>query len=141
MASSQWRQVSTIVDWVLLLEPSRVLDVGTGFGKYGLLCREYLDVFQGRLRPLEWTARIDGIESFADCITPVHRYVYNRIDNGEALTVLKDLAAESYDLALVVDVLEHLNQQDGSQLLRECRRVAAYTLVSTPKRFFPQDAT
>ena len=28
--------------------PSSVLDIGTGFGKYGLLCREYLELWDGR---------------------------------------------------------------------------------------------
>jgi hypothetical protein len=138
MATSQWHQISSIVDWVLLIQPSSVLDVGAGFGKYGVLCREYLDVFQGRLRSTEWTARIDGIEFYEGCITPLHRFIYNDIHQGDALDVLGEIKTGTYQLALLIDVIEHLDTENGVRLLRECQRVASYSLISTPKRFVAQ---
>ena len=48
------------------LRPKSVLDVGVGFGKYGYLFREYLDVWDMHsVRDYErrrWTTRIEGIE-------------------------------------------------------------------------------
>jgi hypothetical protein len=140
MATSQWRQISAILDWVLLLQPRRVLDVGAGFGKYGMLCREYLDVFEGRLRREEWTAQVDGIEGYDGCITPVHAFVYNTLHHGDALDVLRERPAGAYDLALVIDVIEHFEFDASERLLDECRRVSSYVLVSTPKLFFAQGA-
>lgn len=139
MASSDWRQVSTILDWVILLQPKSTLDIGTGFGKYGVLCREYLDVFDGRLGRTEWARQIHGIEIFEHCISPVHSYVYDEIIKSDALFALSRMKAGSYDLALLIDVIEHFEVERGITLLRECQRVARYTLVSTPKKFFEND--
>jgi SAM-dependent methyltransferase len=141
MASSQWHQISPILDWILLLRPTSVLDVGSGFGKYGFLCREYLDVFDGRLTPGEWQTRIDGIEIFPSCVTPVHQYVYDHIHIGDACDVLTRLPYDGYDLVLLIDVLEHYDTTTGANLLRLLPTIGRYVIVSTPTAFFPQDET
>ncbi len=33
-----------MIDWLVELQPRSVLDIGVGFGKWGFLAREYLDV-------------------------------------------------------------------------------------------------
>ena len=53
-ATSNPMQISFVLDAILQLNPSSVLDIGCGSGKYGVLLREYLP-----------KARIDGIEGFA----------------------------------------------------------------------------
>ena len=51
------------------LRPKSVLDVGIGFGKYGMLFREYLDIWDmecvADYDPAAWKTRIDGIEATA----------------------------------------------------------------------------
>ena len=51
-----------IVNTVLELGPTRVLDLGMGTGKYGFLLREQTDLAQGRLSRDDWRMRIDGVE-------------------------------------------------------------------------------
>ena len=48
MPTSFHHHISKMVDWVVRLQPRSILDIGVGFGKWGFLCREYLDIFQGR---------------------------------------------------------------------------------------------
>jgi hypothetical protein len=52
------------MDLVVNLNPSSVLDIGTGFGKYGLLCCEYLKLWDGRENYSHFLRRIDGVEAF-----------------------------------------------------------------------------
>ena len=40
-------QLTHCINKIIQLQPKSVLDVGCGFGKWGYLCREYLDVFPG----------------------------------------------------------------------------------------------
>ena len=48
MPSSQHYHISKIMDLIISVKPFSVLDVGSGFGKYGVLCRKYLELWDGR---------------------------------------------------------------------------------------------
>jgi hypothetical protein len=58
------------MDLIVNINPNSVLDIGTGFGKYGLLCREYLELWDGRQNYDKFLRRIDGVEAFESYITP-----------------------------------------------------------------------
>jgi hypothetical protein len=44
-----------------------------------------------------------------------------------------------YDLALLIDVIEHFEKDDGYQLLERLRAVAHNVILATPYGFAPQD--
>ena len=48
------------MDIIIALKPFSVLDVGTSFGKYGVLCRKYLELWDGRTE-YEFIRRVDGV--------------------------------------------------------------------------------
>lgn len=131
MPTSHSDQISTILGLVESLEPDSVLDLGVGFGKYGLLMREYLDVQREDYGYSEWRRRIEGVEAFPEYLTPVHEFIYDEIHVGNMVEVLPRLT-QRYDLAILIDVLEHLDYEDGCRVFEECRRVARNLLVSTP---------
>jgi len=138
MPSSHFLQINEIVQLIYLLKPSTVLDVGVGFGKYGLLAREYLELWDGRGKYNQWSRRIDGIEVFEGYLTPLHDYLYDHIYIGNALDIIPDLDV-TYDLILVIDVLEHFTHDEGVRLLEACQRKGRNFLVSTPKDIGTQE--
>lgn len=112
-----------------------VLDIGVGFGKYGLLMREHLDIRKGRYTKVEWKTRIDGVEAFLPYLTRVHTYVYDRLFTGDIRELWKDLPV--YDIVVLSDVLEHMPVEDGTMLLinllaRKCNKAM---VVSFPPVF------
>ena len=133
MPSSMPRQLNEIMDVIMALQPQSVLDVGTGFGKFGVLCREYLELWDGREQYADWQRRIDGIEIFPDYVTPLHRYIYNQVHLGDALDILPTIKA-SYDLVLLIDVLEHFTPEDAARLLQECTKHCRHILIVTPRK-------
>ena len=137
MPSSQHYHISKIMDIIIAQKPSSVLDIGTGFGKYGVLCREYLDLWDGRQK-YEFVRRIDGVEIFENYITPIHEFVYNKMYTGDIKKMI-DTIDFSYDLVLLIDVLEHFNKQDGKSLLNLLVAKNNAVLVSTPKNPSPQE--
>ncbi len=145
MPTSWPSQISPILNIILAASPRSVLDIGCGYGKYGVLCREYLDVMEGAragdLYPPRRRVTIDCIEACAEYISPVHRHVYDSIQVGDALKILPTLGDSSYDLALVVDVLEHFSPEEGGRFVGEVIRVARVALVATPTTPMPQSAT
>jgi hypothetical protein len=110
-----------------------------GFGQYGFLAREHLDISNGRLRSEDWQIRIDGIEIFPDYLTPVHRYVYNHLYVGNALEIIPTLDS-TYDLILLIDIIEHFDVDHALRLIRRAQSRAHNLLISTPRSFLKQGA-
>ncbi len=137
MPTSYYSQLNEIVELVVLTKPKSILDVGIGFGTYGFLAREYLELWDGRGEYGDWKIRIDGIEVFKKYITPVHDFIYDQVHIGDAIKILPTLKT-SYDLVLIIDVLEHFNYQNGIKLLEECKEHARNIILSTPKNMVPQ---
>ena len=138
MPTSDFHNISAVVAVVSQLAPRRVLDVGCGFGKYGVLIREYLDVWHERLTPSEWELTLVGIEAYAPYRNPIYDFVYNEVHIGDASEVLSKLG--EFDLILISDVIEHLEKDDARALVDECFRHSPVVLITTPDDFHPQAA-
>jgi SAM-dependent methyltransferase len=117
MGTSNWQNINYSIELIRHIAPQSVLDVGCGFGRWGFLCREFLDVWEGRTYSESWKVRIEGIEAFPPNITPMHHYIYNNIYIGDAAQVIEQLSA--YDLIIFGDVLEHFVKDEGEQLLQK----------------------
>jgi predicted TPR repeat methyltransferase len=135
MPSSFPDALSVVAAWVQALRPASVLDVGIGFGKYGLLFREYLDVaprsdgLAAGAAPA--AVRIEGIEAWEPYVGPLQRAIYDRIHVGDALALLPSLGR--YDLVFAADVLEHFTRDEGERFLDAAAAHAAVgVLVVTP---------
>ena len=118
---------------IVYLKPTSVLDIGVGFGKYGVLCREYLELWDGRGNYSEFLRRIDGVEAFKKYITPLHKFVYNRLYDDDIMNII-DKIDFRYDLVLLIDVLEHFNIEQGNLLLSKILQNNKGVIVSTPKK-------
>jgi SAM-dependent methyltransferase len=140
MPTSTWSAITPVLQLITELRPApvRVLDVGIGYGKWGFLCREYLTYWRsvGEHRHIT----VDGIEVFPEYITGLQREIYDNIMIGDARELLPRLANDSYDLVVMMDVVEHFVSDEGVALIRECKRVARVVLISTPSVFWPQEA-
>ncbi len=127
-----------IVNTVLELQPRRIVDLGMGTGKYGFLLREQTDLAQGRLAREDWQLRIDGVDGYADYIGDHQRSVYDEIFVADVRDFLRDREGEPYDVALLLDIIEHFPPDAAAEFLGEALDAASYVVVSTPKGFYPQ---
>ena len=57
MPTSYPHQINEIVRLVLAVNPASLLDIGVGFGKYGFLAREYLELFGESEQYAKWKRR------------------------------------------------------------------------------------
>ena len=136
MPSSQYYHISKIMEMIISLNPNSILDIGSGYGKFGVLCREYLELWDGRQK-YEFRRRIDCVEVYKDYITPLHNYIYNNIYNKNILELVLILD-HKYDLILLIHVLEHFEKKEGSSLLEILLRNNNGVLISTPRKPSPQ---
>ena len=131
MGTSNWQNISWCVQAIMKIEPSRVVDIGVGFGRWGMTLREFAEVWFNRVLPAQWEIDIEGIEAFEGSIVDYHHQFYNRIHIGDALEVLPKLEG-GWSLAILGDVLEHFFKSDGEKLLAHLIDNADYVLVNLP---------
>lgn len=132
MPTSHHYQISKIIDLIMKIKPKSILDIGVGFGKYGVLCREFLELWDKRQEYNKFIRKIDGIEAFKEFITPLHKYIYDDIYIGNAFEIIDDIN-HKYDLILLIDVLEHFDKDIGIKFINKLKKKGKSILISTPK--------
>ncbi len=136
MPTSNPFAISTVLQEVIELEPMSILDIGAGFGKWGVLFREMLDIWHWRIFPNEWKVKIDCIEGYSKYITPIHEYVYNFVYVQDVRHVNWSRMAD-YDLICLFDVIEHMTKVEGYNLLAKLlEHVNKAIFITTP---LPED--
>jgi hypothetical protein len=130
MPVSIWLGMEDCLQAIVERRPSAVLDAGIGFGIWGGLLRQYLDVWSGRIQPEQWTTRIDGIEIDEKRIQPHARQLYTELFVGDIRELVPRRASEQrYDVILFGDVIEHLPKDDGQNLLAVAAKLASQLVV------------
>jgi hypothetical protein len=130
MPVSIWLGLEDTVRTVVESRPRSVLDAGIGFGLFGHLLRQYLDVWEGRIRRADWRVRIDGIEIDAERVQPHAHHLYDDVFIGDIRELVPERAARSlYDVILFGDVLEHLPKADAVTLIRKATALATRLVV------------
>jgi hypothetical protein len=138
MCTSDASNIPFLVAELQRLRPRSVLDVGVGFGKVGMLVREYLECWYGRVTPDAWQITVEGIEAFEGYRNPLWASMYNCVHIGDARIVVRDLRA--FDVAVCCDVIEHMNKESGLDLVRYLAGRCGAVLLTTPIAFWPQGA-
>jgi len=131
MPTGYWGIMSDVVEILRKEQPKKILEIGTGFGKWGVLIREYLEVYgQNKWKPSERFVTIDAIEVYEPYISPLHKYIYNNITIGD----IGDLAPTlpKYDAIIMFDVLEHLQKRQAEQTLKTLMEKTNLFLLSVP---------
>ncbi|PAD75804.1 methyltransferase domain-containing protein [Paenibacillus campinasensis] len=133
MGTSNWQNISFCVELLRQTAPKSVLDVGVGFGRWGVLCREFLDVWEGRVFREQWTTRIEGIEVFPRNIDAYHAYFYNQIHIAEAAAFIHTAVQPGqFDMIILGDVLEHFTKEAAVPLLQACIGKSRYVMLNVP---------
>ena len=125
MPSSFVDSVPSIMKTIISLDPLAVLDIGPGWGKYGLMCREYLR----DLQLLDAVEVPQGRMYTQDCI-------YDNIIESDIRRA--DVYWSKYDLVIFIDVIEHMEKAEGQKILKDIVSAGASVLVSTPKLWMEQ---
>jgi hypothetical protein len=135
MPVSSIDSIPAIINEVYRLQPKTVMELGIGFGKMGVLCREVLDAMHGRCRPDQWETEIYGVEAHEPYKNPCWN-VYSRIYIGD-FTAMPFMRV---DLVLMIDSLEHLDPARGGAFLDAIVANNKHVIVSVPVEPCPQGA-
>ena len=131
MSTSNWQNISYNIELVKRLDPKSILDVGVGFGRWGILFREFLEVWGDNNISGEWKRKIDGVEIFPGYIKPYHQYFYDNIYLEDALSFIKK-TKNRYDLINCGDVIEHFEKKKAIEFIDDCLQNSDYLLINIP---------
>ena len=128
--------IAVIMEICRQLNPRAVLDIGTGFGKYGFLVRERLlseKANKGDLYPQD-NCIIDCVEETPYFYGfPFHQTAYNNLYHQNVFLV-SDEILRKYDLMLLIDIVEHWGKEAALSFLNRLELLERRFLVSTPKK-------
>jgi len=142
MASSFAEQIPCIVRLLQKLNPKTILDIGKGFGKYGFLAHEYIGIDNtNQLNPSKTMMQqsavtIDAAEADKDLMLPHLDQIYSKVYFGDITEIYPDLP--TYDLVMMIDVIEHLDKQKAINLVKYFLSKNAVLIIATPIDFFQQ---
>jgi len=98
--------------------PKTILDIGVGFGLWGVLFRAWTDIRMSELEPArynKWKTIIDGIEIHPDYVNKCWE-IYDSVMVGDAIKLL-EVMSRKYDHIHMGDVIEHMDKTPGKELL------------------------
>lgn len=131
MGTSNWQNISHNIQIVRKLNPKTILDIGIGFGRWGILFREFLEIWENGKYNGKWDRIIDGVEIYKPYIQSYHSYFYSSVYNEDALEFMRK-TENRYDLINCGDVIEHFTKKDGEELIRLCMQKGKYVLITIP---------
>jgi len=113
---------------------TRVLDIGHGWGKYGLLLREYLDGSSIMNPRPEWELKIDCVEVCKEYTRPHIMHIYDVVWVDDVRNWVYKIQGK-WDIILLIDVIEHLLKEDWLWIYSKIKPRAKWILISTPTKF------
>jgi hypothetical protein len=118
MGGTPHYHVSKVLSVIESVRPNSVLDLGVGYGKWGLLLREHLEAPAGRVYPEEWRVHIEGVEIWEAQITrlPWIRDLYDELHIGDVSQIIHRLS--KYDVILALGILEYLPYEPALSTLK-----------------------
>lgn len=132
MPTSTWRGLDAFVEAVIHSKAESFLDIGIGFGKHGMLFREYSEAWvRKHYYRRQWSTRVEGVEIYGPYIHDLHYHIYDKVYIGDITKIVDDLPV--YDMIYAGDVLEHINKPASIQLLGKLiAKAQKVLLVSIP---------
>jgi len=126
MPESQQSEIGTsiIIDKILSTTNNVVLDVGCGEGKWGKLLKGKVDI-------------IDGIEIWKPYIEEYNLSLY--YDTLYNVDVIKFVYDKKYNIAILGDVLEHMERDDAVSFLNNLKTAVDTILLTIPVTVCIQD--
>lgn len=131
LAMPKFQHIPFCIDAVVELAPTRVLDVGVGLGRWGMLIREFCEGPNPKVDREHWKVHLEGIQPFEESSQKDHLFFYDHVHaaNGNGIA---ERIQDRWDLVIIADMLERWPKEVGSVILERALETADYVLVDSP---------
>lgn len=123
-----------VVECLRSIKPRSILDVGCGWGRWGFLAREFLELWEQRYDRADWEVDITALDIHAGTWTPVHDFVYDRHLTQDVRTWGPGGlgSPDRFDVTVITDVLEHMTRQESFTVVDNLLDVSDNVILGTP---------
>jgi len=131
MPSSTYTTISSAMHKIVIFNPKTILDIGIGMGKWGFLCREYLETWNKRVYPGDWVIHIEGVEAWRRYVDlPWISTLYNKVYCEDIVTAMHKLP--TYDLIIACDVIEHIEKDKAVEVFNWVVKNSKLAVINLP---------
>jgi hypothetical protein len=131
MGTSNWQNIPYNIELIRKINPFSILDIGVGFGRWGMLFREFLEIWNNGNYTGKWNVRIDGVEIFKPYIKNYHSDFYDNIYCDDAYKLIDDIRF-NYDVIFCGDVIEHFDKSTAVKFISKCLLKCDYLIINVP---------
>lgn len=139
-AGPAFQQVPFCLEAIAALQPQRVLDIGTGTGRWGVLIRDFCAQPRQQGAADAPVLQIERVEPFAESpVEASQRPQYTSVGTP----VGDDMSAifhRGWDLILIGDILDRWPKEAGRNVLEQALDAAAYVLVNNSIQSAPSQS-
>jgi len=133
MPTGDYNYIPFILSKIRKINPKKILEIGPGFGKWGVLIREYLEVYKNlRFHKKDWLIQLDAVEICPYYKNKLKDFIYNHVYWRSVQKFIEKPPETDYDLVIMIDVLEHMNKKEGSRVLQGLQRISNNLIVEVP---------
>lgn len=118
-----------VMDLLKTLGSKNILELGVGYGDFGPKIRLEIP-----------GSRLFGIEIFKPYFIKIPKVCYERLYNEDIRPFYYEKLKDIVDTVMMIDVLEHLTEDDGKQLLNKLESLFEKIVISVPVIDFEQPA-
>lgn len=111
---------------------NRVLDIRIGWGRYGLLLREQLDISSIHTEKKDWTLTIDGVAIRSEYVNSHTNYLYNTIYISPIETWAPNYKGHPYDIVIWADGIEYAYVSSVQKIVNSILGYCKWFIIVTP---------
>jgi Capsular polysaccharide synthesis protein len=125
----RWQQIPFCVEAITEVSPQRVLDVGLGFGRWGMLIREFCEAPEDATDNKNWRVHLEGLETSRSNVEDYYHYFYNQIHIEKSPEYFLSMT-DTWDMIIFGDVLNRWNKENAEKRLNKALEISDYVLIS-----------
>lgn len=110
--------IPAVMETLIQLNPRSVIDIGAGLGKYGVLCKEYLDLY---------------LLDYLDPDPLKNDWIFEIYDHRNFEKIQDFIFATDYDVALLIAVMCKFTKEEGYEMLAKIRTHCKHIVLTIEK--------
>jgi len=128
--TGSWQQIPFCIEAMVDVSPVKVLDVGIGFGRWGMLVREFCEAPLAGNNDANRRVYLVGVETLRKEIANHASFFYDQVHIGDGVEIIEGMT-DRWDLVIFDQPLQHWVVAAVERALNKALDISDYVIVSS----------